>query len=500
MDILSINDLLDALEEHGSEKVIKGTRKRPISSFALRSLYSDYSDNSKHVLFLAQYPLIPSELAQTIATELKPKQIEIAAALAANPRSSQQTLNQLAAHKNASVRVAVARNPNVSPKECQNLAEDEAAFVRAAIAENPALPTYLQFILAGDAEPAVKISLADRENLDTDVAHHLSRDPSILVKTALLQNSALEPELLQMWADLDDESLQSLLLRQTTPLSPTVQTSLRYSTHPSVRFPALDRTAISLPEMLWLAESDYTDDRVYLAQQPDLPAAIQRILAQDTSEKARRYLAASANLQQDIAERIAASHDLQACCALAKNPSASPELIGELCLHPNPQVAKLVAYREDLNDTHWDRLINQRQDDEVAEHIAFQAIDYPHIEEAAAERFAASANPSLRAFAANALSLSTQTLVTLSQDPCEKVRESVVNNDKLPEAQLKALCYDPSQDIANAAEKAIARRNQILNTPSSSTDAEPLQSARATSHSTSSHRNILKNILTFFKE
>ncbi|MDQ8181903.1 hypothetical protein [Pelagicoccus sp. SDUM812005] len=497
MDILSINDLLDALEEHGPEKVIKATRKKPISSFALRSLYSEYADNDEYLLFLAQYPLLPSELAQSIAADLKPKQVAIATALASNPRSPAQSLGLLAAHPSASVRIAVASNPNVSPKECQTLAQDEAPFVRAAIAQNPSLPTYLQFILATDAEPAVKIALAERENLDGDVAHRLSRDPSALVKAALLRNKYLDPELFQMWADSDDEILQAILLRRADKFPASVRNSLRYSPHPSVRFPALDSSPLSLPEMLWLAESDTIEDRVYLAQKPDLPAAIQRILAQDTATKVRRYLAASANLQQDIAERIATSHDLQACIALAKNPQASPELLNELCLHPDPQVATLVAYRDDLGAHHWDLLINHRSDNTVAEHIAFQAIDYPHVEAAVAERFAASPNPSLRAFAAAALSLSPNTLAHLSHDICEKVRESVASNPNVPEPQLRELCYDENQDIANAAEKTIAQRLQAANTPSG---AKTFEKPTTATRQGGARKTILKNILSFFKE
>lgn len=499
MDILSIDALLDALEAHGAEKVIKATRKKPISSFALRTLYSEYSDKEKHLLFLAQYPLLPSELALTISEELKESQVAIATALAANPRTPQQALTTLAKHPHASVRIAVARNPNASPKECQILSRDESAFARAAIAENPALPTFLQFILAEDNEPSVKIALASRENLDTDVAHQLSRDPSALVKAALVGNKNLEPEQFQMWADMDDEVLQNLILREAKRFPASVRNSLRFSTHPSVRFAALDRSPLSLPEMLWLAESDYADDRVYLAQKPELPSAIQRILAQDTSEKVRRYLASSGNLQQEIAERIATSHDLQACLSLAKNPQTSPEIIGELCLHPDPQVATFVAYREDLSDSHWDLLINHREDTAVAEHIAFQAIDYPNIESAAAERFAASPNPSLRAFAAAAMNLAPATLVALSQDICDKVRESAVQNPNLPEPQLRALCYDENMEIANLAEKSIAMRIQDSNTSQQRIN-EPRQATVPSNISQDSRKKMLTKIITFFKE
>ncbi|MBC2604939.1 hypothetical protein [Pelagicoccus albus] len=497
MDILSINALLDALEEFGPAKVIKGTRKRPISSFALRSLYSDYSHKSTYVLFLAQYPLLPSELALEMTEGLKENQAEVAAALAANPRSPQQALQILSKHTDPLVRTAVAQNPNASPKECQILAQDSAPLVRSRIAENPSLPNFLQFILANDEEAAVKVALAGRENLDADVAYQLSCDKSILVKTALLQNKSLDPEMIQMWADQDDEELQQLLIRRFKHFPASVRNSLRYSSHSSVRFPALDASPLSLAEMLWLAESDSIEDRVYLARQSDLPAAIQRILAQDTSEKARRNLAANSNLLLEIGERIATSHDLQACIALAKNPKASPELLNELCLHPDPQVATLVAYREDLSDKHWNLLINQREDNQVAEHIAFQAVEYPEIEASVASRFSHSLNPSLRAFAAAAFQLPAADLARLAQDHCDKVRESVAQNPSLPEAQLRALCYDQNQDIANTAEKAVAIR---LQSPHSSTNEPSARQTHASRAPIESRKKILGKILSFFKE
>ena len=90
------------------------------------------------------------------------------------------------------------------------------------IAANPSLPNYLQFILAEDSEPSVKIALAARANLDLDVAAHLAADDNALVKAAVLQNKELEPEIFQMWADLDDETCQMLLLRRSQDLHPTI--------------------------------------------------------------------------------------------------------------------------------------------------------------------------------------------------------------------------------------------------------------------------------------
>ncbi len=502
MDLLSINELVEALEEHGGEAIIKATRKKPISSFALRDLYKHYPDEDAFILFLAQYPLVPSELAETIASDLDPKKVEIAQALARNPRSAQLTLNRLCGHNSAAVRLTLARNPNITPKECQLLVQDESAFVRASVAENPSLPSYLQFILADDAEPAVKIALAGRSNLDLDVAFHLSRDSSFLVKTAVLNNRELEPEIFQLWADLDDEVTQHLLLRRKDDHSKTVLNSIRYSTHPSPRFAAMDLNSLSASEMLWLAESDYSEDRTYLAQQPNIPAAIQRILAQDASEKVRRHLAKNTELEPNIAERIAASHDIQACSVLAKNPKTSPEVISQLCLHPSSDVATLVAYRDDLNYSHWELLVNQRQDSTVAEHIAFQGVEYPHIETTIAEKFATSENPSLRAFAALALSQPQQMILTLSQDHCEKVREAAVSNPNIPEQALRTLSYDPNKDIAEIAEKALYQRiHPTISKPDDEQEDTPQNSpSHDDDQPNRSRRKILNKILTFFKE
>ena len=493
MEIQSANDLIEHIEEHGADATLKANRKKPLPSRALRDLYSYCGDEHEKVLFLATYPLIPSDLAEDISAEKSQLWEDVAIALASNPRSPQQSLNRLCSHASTAVRLTLAANPNLSPKEFQILADDADPFVRATAAENPSLPNFLQFVLAADPEVSVKAALAARPNLDPDVAHHLSRDPSILVKTAVICHAAVEDEQGQLWADLDDLPTQLLLLKTKHADTRSILQSLRFSPHHAARVEALKKQPLKPYEMLWLAESDYVEDRLFLATQDQLPTAIQRILAQDSSDKVRRHLAANPSLDPAIALHIAASVDTQACSALAKNPSVSAALVAELCLHPNPDVATLVAYREDLEERHWDLLINHRTDTRVAQHIAFQGIEYSEINERNAARFAQSKNPSLRAFAALSIHLSPESLATLSMDPCDKVREAAASNPRIPEGPLRELCYDLKRDIAEIAEKTLGRRLR-------SNEAPMTAAPDYTRAASESRAKILDKIITFFKD
>ncbi len=493
--INTYQDLVDAIDAHGIEETVKAYRKPPLHTRILRELYDLYLDQPKYVEFLAHYPLIPSDLAERIAEEADEAQVEIACGLASNPRSSQQTLNRLTTHPDTSVRLALAANPNLTPKECQALVVDDNPYIRATLAGNPALPVQQQFILSADENPGVRIALSTRKTLDLDIAVHLSHDNDPMVRAAIINMWSQDPELLHLWAERDDAQQQQLLFRRNKPLEPALLDTLRLSPHSDTRQQALERAGLSGPHMLWLAESDDTEDRIFLAEQSDLPAGIQRILAQDSSPKVRRRLAANAGIDAGIALHIAASDDLPACRALAKNPAIQDECIARLCTHADDNIALLVAYRDDLNDDHRDLLFNHRLSPGAAEHLAYQGIGYKRLCTDTAETLARAEAPSLRAFAAHSANLADETFKRLSQDPADQVRHAVANNPATPEQYLQALTTDSNRDILFAAEDNLIRRLRTQEKASEAIDEstpyddEPEQG-----------RDLLKKIITFFKD
>lgn len=466
-------DLVDAIDRDGIEATVKAHRKPPLHTRILRELYDLYLDQPKYVEFLANYPLIPSDLAERIAQEADPAQVAIARGLASNPRSSQPTLNHLSTHEITEVRCALAANPNLTPKECQALAEDENHFVRATLATNPALPTPLQFILSADAAPSVRAALAGRKTLDPDIAVHLGQDSDPVVRNAIIHHWTQDPELLHLWAEQDDALSQQLLLRRNKALEPALLETLRLSPHAEIRQDAVERSQLTGAHMLWLAESDNLQDRLFLAEQTDLPASIQRLLAHDSAPKVRRRLAANTCIDAGIALHIASSDDLPACRVLAKNPAIQDACIAQLCTHPDDHIALLVAYRDDLGDEHRDLLLNQRNSNTVAEHLAYQGVGYRHIATAGAEELARSPAPSLRRYAAQSAHLERNTFQLLSKDSCDTVRHALASNGSTPEACLRTLLNDSNRETIFAAEETLAKllRNQQMNT-SEETPAE----------------------------
>ena len=398
--IETCDDLIEQIEALGIEETVKAYRKPPLHTRILRDLYELYIDVPKYVEFLAHYPLIPSDLAERIAQETDPEHVGIAHGLAGNPRSSQQTLNRLTQHDKVDVRLELAANPNLTPKEFQAMVQDQSPYVRAAIAKNPSLPNSLQFILADDTEAIVLIALTLRKNLDLDIAVQLGTHGDPLVRGAIVNQWSQDPELLQMWSDLDDSLNQQLLLQRSAKLEASAIEALSYAPDPEVRSSAVAEETLSGALMLWLAESDHIDDRIALAERPNLPNSIQRLLAQDSSPKVRRRLAANTDLAPSLALHIASSSDLLACRALAKNPAIDFACLSELCLHTDDHIALLVAYREDLSDQHLDLLINHRASSTVAEHLAYQGFGYKNIQAEPVAALAASEAPSLRVFAA----------------------------------------------------------------------------------------------------
>ena len=495
-EISTYQDLVEAIDRDGVEATVRANRKPPLHTRILRELYDLYLDQPHYLAFLAHYPLIPSDLAERIAQEADSEWTDIAIGLAQNPRSSQPTLNRYCGHPSTAVRLALAANPNLTPKECQALASDEHPFVRAKLATNPALPNPLQFTLADDTDPCVRSAVAIRKNLDLDVAIHLSNDADLSVRAAAIHNWAQDPELLHLWAESDERQNQVLLMQRTQALEPALWETLRLSPHNSVRQHALERSNLEGPQMLWLAESDDTEDRIFLAEQVDLPSSIQRILAQDSSIKVRRRLASNTCIDASIALHIAASDDLSACKALAKNPAIQDDCIAQLCTHTDDTVALFVAYRDDLSEQHRDLLLNHRLSPTVAEHLAYQGIGYKQLGNDAAENLARAEAPSLRAFAAQSSALEPGTLKLLSQDPCTPVRLSVASNPAASEQLIRSLQNDSDREIVFAAEETMARRLRHAQTRETDTEEAPDDDHNEAEEP----RPFLRKITNFFTE
>jgi hypothetical protein len=506
----SCEDLVAQIDAIGVEETVKAHRKPPLLTRILRDLYELYHDQDRYLSFLAHYPLVPSDLADQIASTLDPTKTEIAIGLAGNPRCPQQALHRLVSHPSAQVRHALAANPNLTPKEFHALVQDDNEFVRATLAQNSALPNPMQFVLANDSKSSVRMALTERKNLDSDVAVHLAEAEDPLVCAATVLNYSHDEEILQLWADNNQQRQQLLLLKRSKAIPSTAQQALRFSPHALVARSAMANTELNGPEMLFLAQSEDVRDCIFLAEQSHLPASIQRLLAQHPSSRVRCRLAANNSIHESIALHIVASNDIGACRTLAKNPATSDATLRELCQHPDEDIALLVAYRDDLMPEHYDLLLNHRNGLHVAEHLAYQEVEYKNFSPAVAEQLSQHEAPSLRAFVAPSAQLSDHARTRLLQDPCPRVREELAKNPALNEQQIRRLMEDSNKEVAFAAEAQFAQRIREQqaakhNNESAASAEDTFEAEKTTSHQTE-HRPrprkgaLFNKIANFFTE
>lgn len=449
----TVEELIDLIEIKGVAGAIRATRRPPLPTRLLRELYQDFRDREQFLLFVASYPLAPSDLAEQVGVQHGDNE-KVATALAGNPRTPPVALQRLAGSAFDAVRVALASHPNLGPREFQSLAASADPAIRAAVASHPNLPIGWQLMLSADTEPKVRACLAARKGIDTDIAVRLSSDEDRTVRSTLLSNPDLHPEIRQMQADLDDPLSQQVLLDVKVDMPDSVWQSLRLAADPLIRQRALQAQPPSGPEILMLAESDDTSDRLFAAGLAALPVAIQRILAGDTSPKVRRRLAAHPQLDESIALQIAASEDSTAAIALAANPNLRPSTIIALCSHSNDAVADILCSRSDLTESHWQILVH-RQNISAAELLAFDRIPFAAIKDWRASELAVSCFPSARAFAAGSRHLPTADFKILLSDRSPQVRRAVASNPAAPAEVLHELAGDNDRELAFAAEDSL---------------------------------------------
>ncbi len=412
--------LLIQIRDEGVAATVQAYRKNPLSSRTLIELFENTPDRDAR-LFLASYPTVPSALIEwMLETE---EDCEILCALAQNPRTSQPLLIRMIENATTEVKRAMATNKQLGPRECDLLLDSDSWLVRATLAENPILTSHQQARLAGDFEPAVRLALTENKRIDPDVAIKLSNDESAVVRAQLLSKTKLEDAILQIWADSDELEKQQLLLERKS-LVESIEQSLALSTHSQIRRASLQSRKPTPIELIGLVESDFLDDRLFVAEMDGLPISIQRLLAQDSHPAVRAKLASNPNIAEGVAFHIVSAGDPETCEKLAENASISEAIINELCHHEDEDVLLRLVYRTDLTSAHYDILINKRQNLEVINHLAMQQFVYAETNEELAEWLALNNSPLLRNFAANSIHLPLTHLQVLCDDPSERVRVS----------------------------------------------------------------------------
>lgn len=448
---IDIQEVLDALRKDGPRKVVQHYRRNLLPSRLLLDLYNDYPEYDVQ-LFLALYPTVPSQILQSLAETVEEE--ALIAAIAANPRCTQNLLLQLAAEGSPVVRATLAANKLQSQRITSMLLNDPNLFVRYALAKNPAINMHYSAALTADPEPAVREALLEGGKVDDEIAIALTQDASAVVRAQCFAIAKVDPTLLQLWADTDMEEAQLFLLNRTN-LAPAVLASLSYSPYEAVRRGAAKQRERTPHELLSIAESGTDAERQELADQEELPEEIQLLLANDPASEVRNTLAANAAITEETALWIAGANDIEMGCALARNPAIPFEVQEKLCHHEAEAVRLQMVHREDLTVQLLNILVHSEESDRIVEHLAISGIGVSGLELDYAKKLVTAKRPSLRAFAATSHHLDGALVQKLARDLSPLVRSTLAQNPILTEEALQELARDWNEEVAKIAQRRL---------------------------------------------
>ncbi|MCC5787995.1 MAG: hypothetical protein JJT75_00025 [Opitutales bacterium] len=422
----SASELIALVEELGIEAVCRKFRRPPLSSRLLRETFAE--DGTTGKVFVAHYPLSPSDLLEQLSGEAGDDP-GLAAPLAANPRTPPPVLLSFIEHPLPEVRRSVAVNPNLGPREISRLLRDDNARVAASLALNPGLKIQHQAYLCRHESCSVRIALGQNSNLDPVILRALGDDPHPLVRRAVAAQSRAETNLLQLWADSDEEELQLGLLERRK-LETGILESLYLSPHASVRVAADERQTAPPWAMVFRWDQGTLPEKEVLAGQRDLPAALQREVCQSESVVLRQHLAQNPGLGEDVVEYLIQNGEEQEALFLLENETLASTVAPLLAESGYPSVNALLATKSFAGEEVLQQLINVHLSPEAIVHLAARGRPFRGMRGDLARALARHEVPSLRALAASSEKLLPLTLKRLSEDRVQAVAERAKANPR----------------------------------------------------------------------
>jgi predicted DNA-binding WGR domain protein len=185
----------------------------------------------------------------------------------------EQLLDQLAHHEKPVVRSFVAQLPDAPIALLEELALDKEESVRLEVAQNPATPTYLLELLAQDKEQKVRIALAQRVYPQPSLLAQLARDPEIKVLTLVAQcSSTPEKTLTELSRHRETYVRQCVAENSNTPES--VLEHLVQDPSPDVRQSLVKNPKLSDNVLIQLLELDSAAKRYWTQNPIGIPAAL----------------------------------------------------------------------------------------------------------------------------------------------------------------------------------------------------------------------------------
>lgn len=419
------DELRSQIAELGCEQICRKYRRPPLPSRLLRDLSEENQPSDQ--LFIASYPLSPSDLLESLAKINPP--VEVAMALASNPRTPPPVLLEFIEHSEARVREAVANNPNLTAREITRLLKDDHPEVVRSLALNPGLKSQHQAFLIRHRDPATRIQLALNNNLDGPILRALGEDDSPLVRRHTAAVGKADDNLLLLWADGDDEAQQLGLLERKRLNDPVIR-SLSLSRHPEVRKLVRKRYPLQEPEMVYRVDFGTEEEQCELAADPSLPIPLQHALCEKESPEIHRALARNPNLATEVFEYLLQTGEEEDLIPLFDNPRIKDDWRLSLAQNGGKMLNAVLMQDGENVEALGSELINRHLSAEATVQLAARGQKFPGLRADLARALARHRVPGLRALAATSHHLFPATLRRLGDDPVPQVARAAEDNPR----------------------------------------------------------------------
>lgn len=372
----------------------------------------------------------------------------------ANPHLPADVLHGLATHEDKYTRSAVAKNAATGADTLRLLAADPDKWVRRAVAAHVNAPADLVAVLATDRSDLVRTAVARRADCPPDLLRRLAADPVADVRAQVAWNRAADADTVGLLAgDSSPDVRRAIAARGQSLDTGTTARLIEAADHDLLDLSRRRSLSMDEPTMLRLARSENKWVRCNLVdRQPECPASILALLAEDKEIDVRKKVPAHPNVTDEILTLLARGRSEVVLLAIRNRAGGEAWLVG----HPDPKVRANAARVISTTGTLYETLLG---DPDATVRLAAVRQAASH---SAVAALAADPDRNVRVAVAE-LTTEREMLVSLAGDEAWQVRRAVAKHRLTDAHVLGQLAHDTDARVRlAAAERVLAAMSGIL--------------------------------------
>jgi hypothetical protein len=277
-------------------------------------------------------------------------------------------LQEFSKDKYVKNRELAAMHPKTSEESLLELAKDDEGDVKYRLLNNRNLPVSVLRILAKNEDKDLRSRVAIHPNTSVEMLWEFARDKDSMVRGSTLHNHAINKEMLEFLSEDKDEGIRvSVAYNKKTPVellaklardkSPHVRTSVAWQSNlpeelveklAHDKFAKVRRSIAFFQKphvetLLMLSNDPNSIVRAAVAYNCLTPVEALRKLAKDTATDVRSTVAENHNTTEDILVYLADDDDYRVRYYVANNHSTPLKILTKLSKDKNPEVSNTTA-------------------------------------------------------------------------------------------------------------------------------------------------------------